>query len=76
MEGKLKFGMFCRLNLSDTYDVVTVVLPEGDEGRLMAAVATVGPIAAAIDASKPSFQFYSHGRPLRVDLINLFGLQS
>ena len=34
--------MFCRLNDSDPFDVVTVVLPEGDEGKLKAAVATIG----------------------------------
>ena len=63
-------NFFCRFNHSDGFDVVTVVLPAGDETTLKAAVATVGPIAAAIDASKESFQFYSHGKPQMVGSIN------
>ena len=56
--------MFCRINDSDPFDVVIVAIPEGEEITLKAAVATVGPIAAVIDASSESFKFYSHGRPL------------
>jgi cathepsin L len=36
------------------------VIPE-DESLLTAALANLGPVAVAIDASRPSFQFYSSG---------------
>ena len=47
-------------------DIGFVDIPQGDEEALKAALATVGPVSIAIDASQSSFQFYSEG-----DLINL-----
>ncbi|KAK1127720.1 hypothetical protein K0M31_003213 [Melipona bicolor] len=53
----------CRYNPSNTgaSDIGFVDIPEGDEHKLKAAVATVGPVSVAIDASHQSFQFYSEG---------------
>lgn len=38
-----------------------VDIPEGDEEKMKSAVATIGPVSIAIDASHQSFQFYSEG---------------
>ncbi|XP_024878461.1 cathepsin L1 [Temnothorax curvispinosus] len=53
----------CRYNPrnSGAIDVGYVDIPQGDEEKLKAAVATVGPVSVAIDASHPSFQLYREG---------------
>ncbi|KAI4458607.1 cysteine protease family c1-related [Holotrichia oblita] len=53
----------CRYNPknSGATDKGFVDIPSGDEEKLKAAVAVVGPVSVAIDASHESFQFYSEG---------------
>lgn len=59
-EGNAGSCKYDRENVGAT-DKGYVDIPTGDERALQAAVATVGPVTAAIDASHYSFQFYSHG---------------
>jgi hypothetical protein len=53
----------CRYNprTSGATDVGYTDIEEGNEEKLKEAVATIGPISVAIDASHQSFQFYSGG---------------
>ncbi|CAF3202882.1 unnamed protein product [Rotaria socialis] len=53
----------CRFKPDDVAatDVGFIYIQEQNETDLTSAIATVGPIAVAIDASQDSFQFYSSG---------------
>lgn len=53
----------CRFNASDISATVTgyTAIPKGDEKKLAEAIATIGPISVAIDASYTGFHHYSHG---------------
>nr|BAF94151.1 cathepsin L-like cysteine protease 1 [Plautia stali] len=59
-EGEDSECRFKKNNVGAT-DAGFVTIPSGDEQALMEAVATQGPLSIAIDASNPSFQFYSEG---------------
>ena len=50
----------CRYNKRNrgATDIGFVDVPQGDEDALKGAIATIGPVAVAIDASQSSFQFY------------------
>merc|ERR1711899_430030 len=53
----------CRYHREDrgATDIGFVDIKQGDEDELKSALATVGPVSIAIDASQSSFQFYSEG---------------
>jgi len=56
-------NQLCRFKRNDVgaTDVGYTDIPSQDEYKLKTAVATVGPISVAIDASHASFQSYRHG---------------
>lgn len=60
----IKFNLdtchFTKQNVGAT-DKGFVDIKQGDENDLLKAVASVGPVSVAIDASQPSFQLYSSG---------------
>ena len=51
---------FDRINVGAT-DSGFIDVKKKDENALQQAIDTVGPVSVAIDASQPSFQFYSTG---------------
>eukprot|EP00697_Spironema_sp_BW2_P015938 gnl/Spiro4/6990_TR3630_c0_g1_i1.p1 gnl/Spiro4/6990_TR3630_c0_g1~~gnl/Spiro4/6990_TR3630_c0_g1_i1.p1 ORF type:complete len:548 (+),score=137.83 gnl/Spiro4/6990_TR3630_c0_g1_i1:220-1644(+) len=63
--GYLGANGLCKFNKSYVPDNSTVksytIVKEGDEVGLVDACATMGPVAVSIDASHPSFEFYSDG---------------
>ncbi|GAU98286.1 hypothetical protein RvY_09451 [Ramazzottius varieornatus] len=60
-EGKDKKCRFKKDAVGATDEGHVDIIPAGDESKLKEAIATVGPISVAIDASQESFQFYSKG---------------
>lgn len=59
-EGKVGKCRYTQRTVGAT-DSGFVDVPEGDEKKLKEAVASVGPVSIAIDASQPTFQFYDNG---------------
>lgn len=55
-QGQCRFNPNSKVGLSSY-----AVIPYGSEQALEQALATVGPVAVAVDASLPSFRFYSAG---------------
>ncbi len=58
----------CRYNPKNrgAVDNGFVDIPSGNEAKMMAALATIGPVSIAIDASHESFQFYSAGKMTQI----------
>jgi len=58
-----KTGPKCLYNATDSGANLTswTDIPRGSEQDLQKAVATIGPISVAIDASRPTFHFYKSG---------------
>lgn len=54
----------CRFDASNVgaTDTGYVDVEHGSESALKKAVATIGPISVAIDASRPTFHFYHDGK--------------
>ncbi|XP_054462445.1 cathepsin S-like [Anoplopoma fimbria] len=57
MRGRCKYNKQQRAANCSGY----AFLPEGNEFALRDALASIGPISVAIDASRPKFAFYRHG---------------
>lgn len=57
----------CRYNPANSGATCTgyVDVTQGDEDALKEAVATIGPVSVAIDASPPSFQLYDSGEQFK-----------
>jgi len=60
-EGEDDKCRFTKKDIGATDTGFVDVTPHEDEHALKKAVATVGPVSVAIDASSRSFQFYKHG---------------